>query len=276
MSDEVLKQLQTTEIEILNEVVRICDKYKINYFLLYGTLLGAVRHFGFIPWDDDIDIAMPRKDYNLFIEKAKKELKGKYKLDYIKNNDNYYLTFLKVRNTKTIYDEANLKNYQGNKGIWIDIFPLDYAEEIDFKVKLKNKIVNTLSKVLSYKSINLKKNNFLFNFFIKVVKIIPNKTIISFINKLLNNELVTAKYLISYCDFDCLEMNTYLTKDIFPLKKLKFGKNKYNVPSNYDSILKTMYGNDYMELPPLEKRVTHNPLYIKFENKQEYYFKENK
>ena len=275
MKDTVLKKLQQTETEILKEVVKICDKYKINYFLLYGTLLGAVRHKGFIPWDDDIDIAMPREDYNLFIEKAKIELNGKYQLDYIENNKNYYLNFIKVRNINTSYEEYNLKGYSGNKGIWIDIFPLDYADKIGIEVKMKNKIVKVLSKILSYKSINLKKNNVIFNFLIKITKIIPNKFFINFVTNILTNKKDNGKYLISHCDFDPLKLNIYETNDIFPLSKIEFENNDYNVPNNYKRVLESIYGSDYMELPPIEKRKTHNPLKIVFKDLEEYEFSES-
>ena len=89
--DQKLRQLQLVELEILNEFVRICDEYKLQYFLVGGTLLGAVRHQGFIPWDDDIDVAMPRQDYDSFAEICAKELKRQYFYQSADTDPNYFL-----------------------------------------------------------------------------------------------------------------------------------------------------------------------------------------
>ena len=94
--------------KILDEIVRICDNYNLRYFLIGGTLLGAVRHKGYIPWDDDLDISMPRKDYNQFIEIAKKQLSQNFKLDCKYTNNKYWLPFIKVRMKDTSFDENSL------------------------------------------------------------------------------------------------------------------------------------------------------------------------
>ena len=97
MEKKHLIKLHQSEIKILDEIVRICDKYNLQYFLIGGTLLGAVRHKGFIPWDDDLDIAMPRNDYEKFISISKNELKDDFILDDISTNEQYWQIFAKVR-----------------------------------------------------------------------------------------------------------------------------------------------------------------------------------
>jgi len=103
MEKNVLKKLQLTGFDILKEIDRICQKHNIKYFLMYGTLLGAVRHSGFIPWDDDVDIGMIQEDYIKFIEIAPFELGEKYQLDCDKTNKKYYLPFVKVRNKYPLF-----------------------------------------------------------------------------------------------------------------------------------------------------------------------------
>lgn len=127
MNNEILKKLHMTEISILQEVVRVCEKNQLTYYLIGGTLLGAIRHKGFIPWDDDLDIAMPREDFDKFLDISKYELREGYWVHFIDSDPNYWLPFAKVKKRGTIFDEVNSKNIESDKGIFIDIFPLDNA-----------------------------------------------------------------------------------------------------------------------------------------------------
>ena len=131
LKPDVLKKLQETQLEILDEIVRICEKYGLHYFLMFGTLIGAIRHKGFIPWDDDLDIGMPRDDYDKFMEVAKTELDERF---YLQNSDTeprYWLSFANVRKNNTLFDEASLAKMPEDihKGIFVDIFPLDYVKK---------------------------------------------------------------------------------------------------------------------------------------------------
>ena len=110
MKKETLIKLHKSELKILDEIDRICKKNNIKYFFMGGSLLGAVRHQGFIPWDDDIDLAMPRKDYDLFVSIAPSQLSKDFLLDDISTNPNYCLVFSKVRLKNSVFEERNYEN----------------------------------------------------------------------------------------------------------------------------------------------------------------------
>lgn len=126
MTQEELRKLQLCELDMLKEILKIIDKHNLRYFMLGGTMLGAVRHKGFIPWDDDIDLGMPRPDYEKFIEICKTELNQPLKLVYYKNQDktDRFSYFVQIQNTDTkIIQHIAKEEYQTH--VWIDIFPLD-------------------------------------------------------------------------------------------------------------------------------------------------------
>ena len=254
MKEEVLNKLKEKELDILKEVDRVCKKNNIKYFIMYGTLLGAVRHQGFIPWDDDIDICMLRSDYEKFLEIASKELDEKFFVDYEKTNKKYYLPFAKVRNKNTqVFEEAS-KKYDGHKGIWIDIFPYDYKKKNSYNIidKIKFKIFHVFHVSLVKKS--LKKE------YSKKVSFVANFLSYKFIfrwKKILSIHKKREKYVLHYGLEKIYETPIIAVNDIFPLKKYKFEDCEFYGPKNADKILTDTYG-DYMQLPPVEKRITHS------------------
>lgn len=125
--NEKLRKLQLCELEILKEFVRICERFSLRYYLTGGTLLGAIRHQGFIPWDDDIDVAMPREDYDRFAQIAPQELDPQYFYQSPDTDPYYFLSFNKIRKNGTEIYEERFKNARFHKGIFIDIFPLDFC-----------------------------------------------------------------------------------------------------------------------------------------------------
>lgn len=124
MDQELLRKLQLCELDMLKEVKRICEKYNITYYLSSGTLLGAVRHKGFIPWDDDIDIEMPYEDYKRFLSVAQGELGDRYFLQTSETDPGHYLAFTKIRKNGTLLISPWEPRYLKNHGVWIDIFPI--------------------------------------------------------------------------------------------------------------------------------------------------------
>ena len=273
-----LKKLHNTEIEILEEINRICSNNNLSYFMIGGTLLGAVRHKGFIPWDDDLDIAMPRKDYNKFQEICKKQLNDKFILDSYENNKQYWLPIIKIRNKNTIYEEKSQKNYNNNKGIWVDVFPLDNADkEISNKLIRKEKIIKRLKGMLHIKNLRKieKEDSILKKILISFIKIVPNKFYHFLINKnrTFNNNKNTD-YFVNFGSQYGIKKQIHQKENYLPAVDLEFEGNKYKAPKNYEYVLKKIYGENYMELPPIEKRITHNPIRIKFEDGEEVIFDE--
>ena len=128
MDDQTLRKVQLQLLEIVKEIQRVCNLYNIHYFMDSGTLLGAVRHKGFIPWDDDLDIGMLRKDYERFNEIAPKALGKDYFWQTWETDKDYPLPFGKVRKRNTLYVEKKSKELQEN-GFFVDILPYDFAPE---------------------------------------------------------------------------------------------------------------------------------------------------
>lgn len=135
-----MNELQKIELEMLKEVIKICNTLNINFFLVCGSALGAVKYGGFIPWDDDLDIGMFRDDYEIFISKASELLSENYFLQNHLTDINYPHIFSKIRNSKTTYIEKSLENLEINHGVYIDIFPLDgYPTDIRVQKALEQK-----------------------------------------------------------------------------------------------------------------------------------------
>lgn len=133
-----MTDLQRTEFEILKEIVRVCDELELTYFLVCGSALGAAKYKGFIPWDDDVDVALPREDYRVFCEKAQSMLPEHLFLQNHRTDPFYPLIFSKVRNSNTTFVEKSYGGLNINHGIYVDVFPLDgYPEEIHLQDKLE-------------------------------------------------------------------------------------------------------------------------------------------
>ena len=134
-----LRELQLVELEILKDFIRVCEELNVQYFLDSGTLLGCIRHKAFIPWDDDIDVSMPREDYEIFIKEGQKLLKDGYFLQNYNTDLEFIANFSKIRNTDTTFIESSIKDLKINHGVYIDIFPLD-------GYKPKEKRINSLNE----------------------------------------------------------------------------------------------------------------------------------
>ncbi len=261
-NNDILKELQEIEYDILIEFDRICKKHNLKYILTAGTLLGCVRHNGFIPWDDDVDVAMPREDYNKFIEIYEKELDtDKYYFQSLETDDKYGLPLSKLRRKGTIFKEQTNPYPKEEQGVWIDIFPMDKISE--------NKIISFLTycKVFYYKTIIAHKQHFTFaskgikKIIFSIIKFnslfysidYAKKRYFSILNK--ENKKKTNN-IINYG-------GAYLLKEITPRDIIDdiithpFEGKQFNIPKDYDSYLTRLYG-DYMKLPPEEKRASHH------------------
>lgn len=264
-NNSLLKKIQYTEIKILDEVVRICDKYNLTYFFVEGTLLGAIRHHGFIPWDDDIDIGMPRNDYKTFIELCPTELNPRYILQWQNNEKLYWLPFVKVRMRYTVYDEGSAPKGLIENGFFLDIFPLDQIKGHEsVNEKIKGHILLKLSHVahtLSF-SWNSKRKKAI-QFICKIFHI-TQRRLLNLYDTISHKQ--KGHYIVNRGSYYGYQKQTVPIEWYFPPRKEYFEGKLYNVPNCAEKVLTQIYG-DYLQLPPEADRIPrHAALNIQFED----------
>lgn len=267
IDEKVMKKLRETQIEVLNEIVRICEKNDIKYYLMGGTLLGAIRHKGYIPWDDDLDIGMLREDYERFIEIAPYELSDEYYLETRKYNKNFYLEFSKLKKNNTEFNEQALENLDIHKGIFVDIFPYD---KIDNSRKFLSKIRNIYiiyaieSIFVKYKFKKLKDTRR--PFICGLYQIFPATFILNMQQRFMKMDRNRkTDYVCNFVGGLSVSKAT-INKNIFDEQVMvEFEGQKYTTFKDYEKYLTQVYG-DYMKLPPVEERVNHCPKNIDFEH----------
>lgn len=257
-----LRKLQLIELETLKEVLRICEKHDLKYFMVYGTLLGALRHNGYIPWDDDMDIAMPEEDYDRFIQYAKEELKPEFFLHCLDTDPRYFPNAIRIRRNDTTF----LPNvYCGadfvHNGVWIDVFPLHYAKSDNslaekIKFTMCRRVFDALNaiNVLGVNGKNPVK---------KICAAAIQKMDLRTLRKW--SEMVArsckkkdGKYYV--CEYVDRNMkHWYHPIEHFGEGRMhEFEGIRCNIPVKAEKVLQQIYG-DYMQLPPEEKRVGHLP-----------------
>lgn len=277
MDNRIRGKVHEHLLDLLSEVDETCRKNNLRYFLIGGTLLGAVRHGGFIPWDDDIDIAMPRDDFKKFISITQSNQRSIYYLDYKTNNRKYWLPFAKIRMKNTAYLESSIKRNLEKDGFWVDIFPLDYTKNSKKSyLFLKKKIIKFLSSILFNKNSKTIKDTYGFKrILFVIIKMVPNSLIFNIRDKIMQSENSDiCSYYINYGSQYSVDKQTHDINQIFPTKKISFEGRWFQAPKNSDYILTNIYGKNYMKLPPREKRITHNPRYIRFKDGEEVFFNE--
>lgn len=267
-SDKELKKIQALELQILKEVVLVCDNNDIEYFLIGGTALGAIRHNGFIPWDDDIDIGMTRENYEKFIKIAPGVLSSQYEVQTPNNKYSPYL-YTKVRLNDTVFMEyANHNNNRMNHGVYIDIFPFDAVPDDDKKYLKQFKKTMNLIDLWSLResgSISTPPTNFkqrlkaFMRFFPHILcKIIPRAVIVKKVNRTITKYNGTEQKALSCLFFPIMKTEYIKLENLYPLKRHIFEDLQANIPNEIDAYLTTHYG-DYMQLPPIDKRFGHKP-----------------
>lgn len=248
MKTEILRRLWDVELTILDEIDRICKKHNITYHLMWGTLLGAVRHKGFIPWDDDVDVTMPQKDYFRFLKIAKKELPDSMFLQ-TPFTDNYHpVYFSKVRMNGTEFYSKGDTNHKKHHGIFVDVFPFYESKSKDSRLhRLKRKIVSRIQNhVFAVRQGTTGRN--------PVLSLFPTSLLIRLYTRLLR-----GKGNVWLCEGRYFEGNDFASSTT-----LTFEGKEYPVPKDYDKVLRSIYG-DYMQLPPENERVAHLPSKISFD-----------
>ncbi len=254
-----LKKIHLQVLDILQEIDRICKKNNITYFLSAGTALGAVRHKGFVPWDDDADIGMLREDFERFRKIAKEELGADYYYQTMGKGSSFYRNFDQVGKNNTSFVLYNTKDIKIHHGIHVDVFPFDYVSEDEEKRKEHVKVVQKYRKLISNKLIPhvvSTKNpwkRLIINREYYRMKFTSLRTLQDNIEGALTRyrgkeEQYVADLLTHY-----KKIMYFKKSDILPVKYVDFENLKLPVPNNTDAYLSMMYG-DYMTPPPEGKR----------------------
>lgn len=262
-----MTELQQKLFDILKEVVRVCDENNIAYYLFAGSCLGAIRHKGFIPWDDDIDIAMPRKDYDKFIKLQDKFPKNMFIQTY-HSDKHFYYNYCRVRNSDTTFIQKHFVNHDINAGCWVDVFPLDGAYKKapkNLKIFAPNVMLYWFHSWLMYpNSLHTrirKESTFLDIVQNFVAGLFFPLNCFNWMNHLMDKIIQRKSYdkceiIGNYCGLNP-------KKEAMPKKFFgepvygEFEGLKVKLPSDWDGYLKHYYG-DYMTPPPVEKQIPHH------------------
>ncbi len=263
-----IEKLHEVHLEILDFLVDVCNKNNLTYFLGYGTALGAYRHKDFIPWDDDMDIILPREDYEKFISIVRKMKDSIFEIQDENNEENYFLSFAKIRKKGTVFVESIAEDIYRNNGIYIDIFPLDnVGNSLSFQAKMNYQIISYWKHVLKFqacKELYKEKECRIKYIFDSVIclpgLILGNKQTLQILNnRMIHRKCQNSKFVVEYDDGAMIERDVF-----FPPRMMEFHGKEYCVPNKIELYLESQYGSDYMVLPPEEKRYTHTPIKIQF------------
>lgn len=254
------KNLDYCLMIILNEINRVCANNNIKYFLVGGSLLGAIRHNNIIPWDDDMDIGLLRSDYDKFVKICDKELNGEFYITTADNEKNYGQPYCKVRLKNTIFEESlHPKKNDIRKGIFVDVFPVDSlpinkSQQITQKIAIsiwKNALLLKCRYVFDNNQLPLR---------VRALSFLPSLLSKKNIIKRLNLEM--TRYNSDKVDYYTINCETPYGREIFPvwclsgeaLPRVKFGNLYIPIPNHPELYLTKVYG-DFMQLPPKQERV---------------------
>lgn len=284
MKELTVEELKAVELAILKTVAEFCDKHGLRYYLCGGTLLGAVRHKGFIPWDDDIDILMPRPDYMHFVRMFNGTCPF-YIVKSIENDATYWRTFAKVFDLRTFLKENAIRMVKKDNGAFIDIFPVDglparrwrqwlLFKEQEFLNFLYHGSAWNYTRSFKYDD-SQKKYSRIKGRIRTVLKFIaitflhplPTYRLIRLINKnAMRNPYENSEEVAAIVDCHYGGAKERMPKELFEIREpIVFEKQQFWISGAWQLYLRNLYG-DYMALPPEEKRVTHHDFKVYWRN----------
>ena len=255
-----ISEIQQMELGIMEYIHEVCQKIGVKYFLAYGSLIGAVRHQGFIPWDDDMDICMLRDDYEKLQDYMIAHPDERYELMSYKNNVNYVYPFMKVQDNHTYLVEEDVR-IDSDMGIYVDIFPVDgYEDDQAFKDKMTKIIKKRQLSCYTFKGITNSKS--LVNSIIRYISVIifyftnTNKYVAQ-IDELAKSRKVEDYELVDYVIYKDMNKPVWKREWLEQVESGSFEGKEFMIPKHYHEILTSDYGN-YMQLPPVEQQVSHH------------------
>ena len=262
------EKIQHIELEILSEFKRICEKYSLQYFAIGGTCIGAIRHQGFIPWDDDIDIAMPLKDYKKFVEIAKSELREPYLIYTPEEHRLYQFNFVKIHDANTFYIRKNYAPYPDRyTGVFFDVMPI-YGMG---KTKIEQSINSVMCDLWLYrnKAIRLPYDFYpstaVWNYIWHTTRLFAGKKQFNYYIEKMEAKLGkypfpnSDKVMFGWRKRPSIFRKKYKYKNVFYYEdfaesiEVPFENTTIRVPKGYDRYLRMDFG-DYMQLPPENQR----------------------
>lgn len=261
-----IELLHQVDLNIVKQVIEICAKYNLKYYMLGGTMLGAIRHKGFIPWDDDIDLGMPREDYERFLKVAQLELEPNLKLVNYKTDPNYHYYITRILDTETKVEEERIGNENRYTNASIDIFPIDGTPNNSFlrKIYFFRVLYHRALMSLCYKdSIDRKRpRGKAERLLLWVMERMPIEKLTTPYKQKEKIDKLLRKQKVEGAEYIGNIMGAYRTKEIVPSyfygegKMYQFEDIELRGMDKFDEYLTWTYG-DYMKLPPEDKRKTH-------------------
>ncbi len=262
MKEMTLKEIQEVSLQIMKHIHEFCVKNEIQYSLAYGTLLGAVRHKGFIPWDDDIDIIMSRENYDRFIQLYKDS--QEYKL-FVPERRNSYVTYARLCDMSKTYVHTWAPMAAEEFGVWVDIFPMDKVDEnVERGIEKNRELIKLNHKMFRRRTTIASLGQY--GWWKIPQRIIKKMIVREDIHKIVDDYIRCSKkhetsdsnhvgvLLVSVWNTD---KNEYFPKEIMEsLIEVPFEDTTFYAVKDFDNYLRVIYG-DYMQLPPIEKRIGH-------------------
>lgn len=255
-----MKEVQSCALDILVKIAEICESQNIRYSLAYGTLIGAIRHNGFIPWDDDIDLFMPRPDYEAFLDYLKVHPAEDLKVFNTETNKNYPFAITRISDMRYIIEESKYKNC--GMGIFVDIYPIDgLGNSTEDAIQIYEQTRSLKDEMIYIATETHLPHRFLFTSPYKYIRHVYSKVRGS--NYLLKKiENIVLRYNYNSCKYVGVPLWTWNNA----IYKRAWFEEFINVPFEgyefksikcYDEFLRLTYG-DYMQLPPIEERIYHH------------------
>ena len=268
--EDLCRRVHSVQLELLTQLQTICRRHSLSCFALHGTLLGAVRHGGFIPWDDDVDVGMPREDYDRFLAVAEKELPEHLFLQTPLSDLNcFYGGYAKLRDSRTTALESKNRGKGCHQGIWVDILPLDSCPADEFRRKRQGKRIQRWQRILLAKlyppstGVLADVPGTRLSVYYLAARCFRRRDLIGLLEREFHRYSDTGCRSILACYYGGVpNRNLFSEADCAETAVLPFENTSISVPKNYALWLTERYGENYMELPPVWRRRRKKDVYL--------------